>query len=98
MSLLLSPEVAINRDVPKEYIMQVTNIAPGNTFIFTEKDLPGYGGRIKASGRHVQGNGSLPFSKVAPRPVYYDRGKLGQSKIDKNKEWQPYYRRAIPST
>ena len=97
MSVLLSPEVAINRDVPKEYIMQITNMAPGNTFIFTEKDLPGYGGRTKASDKHVQGKGSLPFSQVAPRPDYYDRSRPGQSRVGKNKEWQPYFRRAIPS-
>ena len=97
MSLLLSPEVAINRDVPKEYNMQITNVAPGNTFVFTEKDLPGYSNRTKASLRHVQGNGSLPFSQAAPRVGYHDRNRSGQFKVDKSKEWQPYYRRAIPS-
>ncbi len=42
MSLILSPDLAQNREVPKEYNMEVTNPGVINTFVFTEKDLPGY--------------------------------------------------------
>ncbi|MCJ1251569.1 hypothetical protein MMC30_008804 [Trapelia coarctata] len=96
MSLLLTPDMSINHDLPKEYNMQVTNWSPGNTFIFTEKDLPGYNSKAKSSSRHVQDSASLPFSQVAPRPGFPDRGKSTFPKYDKNKKWQPYYKRAVP--
>lgn len=38
----MSPNLPQNLSVPKEYNMQVTNPNTINTFIFTEKDLPGY--------------------------------------------------------
>lgn len=97
MSLLLSPGLSTNHDLPKEYNMQVTNWSPKNTFIFTEKDLPGYNSKAKASSRHVQDSASLPFSQVAPRPGFHDRGKSTFPKYDKNKKWQSYYKRAVPS-
>lgn len=97
MSLLLTPELSINHELPKEYNMQVTNWSPGNTFIFTEKDLPGFNSKAKTSSRHVQDNVSLPFSQVEPRMGFQDRGKSNFPKSDKNKKWQPYYKRAVPS-
>lgn len=42
MSILLSPDVAQNRDLPREYNMHIIEQDPMNTFIFSEKDLPGY--------------------------------------------------------
>lgn len=42
MSILLSPDVAQNRDLPREYNMHIVEQDPMNTFVFSEKDLPGY--------------------------------------------------------
>ena len=42
MSLMLSHDLAPNREIPKEYNMQITDSDTVNTFIFSEKDLPGY--------------------------------------------------------
>lgn len=42
MSILLSPDVAQNRDLPREYNMNIIEQDPMNTFVFSEKDLPGY--------------------------------------------------------
>lgn len=42
MSILLSPDVAQNRDLPREYNMDIIEQDPMNTFVFSEKDLPGY--------------------------------------------------------
>ena len=39
---MLSPGVEENRDIPKEYNMHITDPTAVNTFVFTEKDLPGY--------------------------------------------------------
>lgn len=42
MSVLLSPDVPQNRSLPKEYNMHMIDQDPINTFVFSEKDLPGY--------------------------------------------------------
>ena len=97
MSFLLSSAAGISHNVPKEYNMQIQNWTPTNTFIFTEKNLPGYVAKSKVSTKYTQDSASLPFSQVAPRLGFQDRGRLAPSKFDKSKKWQPYYKRAIPS-
>ena len=42
MSMLLTPEAARAKNVPKEYNMHIMNPNSTNTFIFSEKDLPGF--------------------------------------------------------
>lgn len=42
MSILLSQDLAQNRDLPREYNLQIVEQDPINTFVFSEKDLPGY--------------------------------------------------------
>lgn len=42
MCMLLSPDIAQNRDLPREYDMHIVEQDPMNTFVFSEKDLPGY--------------------------------------------------------
>ena len=42
MSLMLSPDTASMHRLPKEYNMVVTDQSAVNTFVFSEKDLPGY--------------------------------------------------------
>ena len=42
MSILLSPDVTQNRHLPREYNMHIIEQDPMNTFVFSEKDLPGY--------------------------------------------------------
>lgn len=39
---MLDASVPRNRKVPKEYNLAFTNSSTINTFIFNEKDLPGY--------------------------------------------------------
>ena len=50
MSMLLTPEAARTQNVPKEYNMHITNPDSTNTFIFSEKDLPGF--RMFAQNQH----------------------------------------------
>ena len=42
MSVLLSPDLPQNRSLPREYNMHMIDQDPMNTFVFSEKDLPGY--------------------------------------------------------
>ena len=83
--------------MPKEYNLQVTNQDPANTFIFTEKDLPGYGSRSRLTSR-VQDRGSLLFSQTVPHRASQEHGRVQSAKVDKSRKWQSQYRRAIPST
>lgn len=91
MSLLLSKDAVQNKNTPKEYNMHITNQQSSNTFIFTEKDLPGYASKGKGDARKGQSNGAYSSTQITPR-TFRDR-----SKIDKNKRWQPSFRKAIPS-
>ena len=97
MSLKLLSNLALNRTLPKEYNLQVTNRASSNTIVFTEKDLPGFNSKLKSSMKQMQDSASLPFSQATPRPHIQDRGRTGSSRVDKSRRLQAYYRKAIPS-
>jgi transcription initiation factor TFIIF subunit beta len=97
MSLMLSPDITINENVPKEYNMQITNQKSQNTYVFTEKDLPGFHYKSKGQNRQSADSGSQPFSQGIPRVHLPDRFKNGASRIDKGRRGQPYYRKAVPS-
>ncbi|KAL8820345.1 MAG: hypothetical protein Q9223_001425 [Gallowayella weberi] len=49
MSLILTPNVSVQKNIPQEYIMHVANRKSTNTFIFSEKDLHGYAARSKTT-------------------------------------------------
>ncbi|KAI9831896.1 MAG: hypothetical protein M1819_004618 [Sarea resinae] len=96
LSLLLSPDVPQNRDVPKEYNLRITNQNPVNTYVFTEKDLPGYASKVGRS-RLGPDQGSK-FPPIPSRLQYEGRGpnrNHSQNKPER-KRWEPYYRKAIP--
>lgn len=96
MSLLLSSDAAQNRTVPKEYNMHVANRDSSNTFIFTEKDLPGYS-KMKGTARKGVGNGGFPNDRTSNRTAFRDRSRQSLQPGDKSKRWQPNFRKAIPS-
>lgn len=90
MTLLLSPSVKYNKDVPREYNMNITNPTSTNMYIFSEKDLPGYKDKVKGRQKRVNGTGGAEL-KVPPNEAG------GKSNSRANKRWQPYFRKAIPS-
>lgn len=97
VSLLLNANPVKSQNVPLEYNMHVMNRDTLNTFIFTEQDLPGYnsksGANLKASGP-----AEAPSNpRTLPRPPFPQRTGQGSYRVDKNKKWQPYFRKAIPS-
>ena len=101
MSLLLSSDVAQNDNVPKEYNMTITNPDTTNTFVFSEKDLPGFSSKLKG-----QQSTRLPRfmhqnrTKNAPHQVFKSSRPDDDpsQQADKSKRYQPYYKTAIPST
>jgi transcription initiation factor TFIIF subunit beta len=90
LSMLLSSELAEHQTVPKEYLLDVTEEAVKNTFVFTEQDLPGFKSKSKAKFDAASAN--IPARLTRPKTE-----KQGEKQpFDKNKRFQPYYRKAIP--
>ena len=96
MSLKLYPTIAGHDNIPTEFVLQVTNNKPPNTFVFTEEDLPGFNSRLKMSGK-AGDEANLPMSKAIPQGMRQARPKTDPGKVDKAKRFQNF-RRAIPST
>jgi transcription initiation factor TFIIF subunit beta len=91
---MLASNAKIHERVPKEYCLHTTNASATNTFLFTEKDLPGYVNKTKFFSKD-QDKSALPFSQAPPRAQLLDRSKAG--KVDKPKRYEGNFRRAIPS-
>lgn len=91
LDMLLRSDLAAFQMVPKEYEMQVKDEIVQNTFIFTEQDLPGF--KSKSNIAFDPATANLPARLTRPQVE-----KTGvKQPWDKNKRFQPYYRRAIPS-
>lgn len=80
-----------NRDIPKDYTLQRQTVHAGtashstqNTFVFTEKDIPGVENRLASIGE--------------TRSVLYESMKRDAQKKDRKKRWEPYVRKTVPST
>jgi TFIIF, beta subunit N-terminus len=82
--------------VPKEYNMNITNDKPPNTFVFTEKDFPGYVTRTRGKSKYGADEAARPFSQAEPR-LFLDRNRPSNAKVDKNNQNKYRRRRAIPS-
>ncbi|WEW59321.1 transcription initiation factor IIF, beta subunit [Emydomyces testavorans] len=87
-------DVPQNEGVPKDYNLKRQNINADrsaytvqNTFIFTEKDLPGYKDRL-----HVLFDESQPHG----RSYVYEQMKRDSRKKTNKKKWEPYMRKTIP--
>ncbi|KAI9713310.1 MAG: hypothetical protein M1812_006669 [Candelaria pacifica] len=97
LSLLLSSDVAQNKTVPKEYNIPITNDNPVNTYVFTEKDLPGYESKLTDAPKPGVEAGALKFPPIPARLKYQNRQKSGiPNGTDKSKRWEPYYPKAVP--
>lgn len=80
-----------NRDIPKDYNLKRQNVTADNksfsvqnSYVFTEKDLPGYENRV-----------NVLFGEA--RSALYETMKREARKKDRKKKWEPYVRKTIPS-
>ncbi|CAF9921254.1 MAG: hypothetical protein GOMPHAMPRED_002270 [Gomphillus americanus] len=94
LSLKLHPTIPTHTNIPKEFVLQVTNNKPPNTFVFTEEDLPGFNSRLKMSGK-AGDDTNLPMSKAIPQGMRQSKPKTDYDKVDKTKRFQNF-RRAVP--
>jgi transcription initiation factor TFIIF subunit beta len=81
-----------NKDIPKDYILKRQNVnaenasfAVQNSFVFSEKDIPGYKNRV-----------DVVFGEA--RSMLYESIKREARKKSLKKKWEPYVRKTIPST
>lgn len=90
----------MNGDVPTEYDLRITNMQVTNTWVFTEKDMPGYSSKMNTGGVK-EGDPAIPA-----RFLYQDRNKESggggggggaKGQWGKPQRYQPYIRKAIPS-
>lgn len=79
-----------NRDIPKDYILarQTVNAEnllhmTQNTFVFTEKDIPGHENRMVTFGE--------------TRSALYESMKRDARRKERKKKWEPYVRKTVPS-
>lgn len=89
MSMVLSQDIARKAQLPAEYLLQLSRGQPANTFVFSEKDLPGYASSNK-EGFRMSGGATAP---VGARSTLLGPNSQG---IDKNR--RVHGRRGIPST
>lgn len=50
MKLFVNPNLAVHQGASKEYDIRTSAAKSSNTFVFSEKDLPGYNQKVKKSG------------------------------------------------
>ncbi|KAK2784856.1 hypothetical protein FQN53_008189 [Emmonsiellopsis sp. PD_33] len=87
-------DIPQTKGVPKDYTLRRQNVnadksafAVQNTFIFTEKDLPGYQDRTHVLFNEAQTHG---------RSYLYEQMKRDSRKRNNRKKWEPYTRKTIP--
>ncbi|KAL3465273.1 transcription initiation factor IIF, beta subunit-domain-containing protein [Aspergillus heterothallicus] len=78
-----------NREIPKDYILKRQTINSDNlthmtqnTFLFTEKDIPGHENRMGTFGE--------------ARSALYESMKRDARKKERKKKWEPYVRKTVP--
>ncbi|KAI9746846.1 MAG: hypothetical protein M1815_004961 [Lichina confinis] len=93
MTLLLNNATKPNKNIPKEYRMNVTNSKSSNVYIFSEKDPP-KSNKLKTAQRPGnEAEAGLGSSKLTP---HNRQGGTKKPKWNRFKRWQPFYRRSIP--
>ncbi|RPA85249.1 transcription initiation factor IIF, beta subunit [Ascobolus immersus RN42] len=83
-------DVPANEGLPKNFDMNVTNMAVENTFIFTEKDLPGFETKPKPDGPEIPAR--LIYQQRREREAAAKKA-AGQNPDGR---FQPYARKSIP--
>ena len=89
--MLLSSNIAEHQTIPKEYELDIQNESVKNTFVFTEKDLPGF--KSKSNQKFDPSSANMP-SRLVQRKTEKPAAK---KPYDRDKGFQPYFRKAIPS-
>jgi transcription initiation factor TFIIF subunit beta len=98
--LFLEKNAINGEDIPMEYDLNITNMEVTNTYVFTEKDMPGYESKMETGVKDSD-------PAIPARFIYQNRHReRGRSEIAssgsvsgkswKTNRYQPYERKAIP--
>lgn len=95
LRMLLNAKCPEHQALPREYDLEILDRDVKNHFIFSEEDLPGYKAKNKA--RAEAAAAGIPQSLLRQRQ---NQGaeRPERRPFDRRNRYQPYYRKAIPST
>lgn len=100
IAVLLDHRRPEHQNIPKEYNLDVKDMQLINTFLFTEKDLPGYKNKSQGANNNIPPHLRRRHEQSREKPQ--QDGKDGKDNNTTNagvkKRYQPYYRKAIPSS
>ena len=88
---MLDSQVAERSILPQEYVLEITNPMAANTFVFSEKDFPGYTTKLRSTTKIEEGL----TNPLAQRSTFEDRSRHVHHSIQKNRKNQG--RRGVPS-
>ncbi|CAZ85590.1 unnamed protein product [Tuber melanosporum] len=97
LKLSLERNQANGDEIPTEYDLRITNMEVNNTFVFTEKDMPGFSSKLNTGGVK-EGEPAIPARLLYQhRDRESNSGGGGGGKGNWGKQrYQPYVRKAIP--
>ncbi|TVY29792.1 Transcription initiation factor IIF subunit beta [Lachnellula hyalina] len=90
LTMLLSSNIAEHQPIPKEYQLDINNESVKNTFVFTEKDLPGF--KSKSNQKFDPSSANMPSRLMRNK----NEKPAANKPFDPNRRFQPYFRKAIP--
>ncbi|KAK0730812.1 putative transcription initiation factor [Lasiosphaeris hirsuta] len=90
VQMLLRSDIEQQKDLPKEYNMEIVNPDVNNTFIFTEQDLPSYAAKNKER--------AAALARGIPAHILraQQQKQTESQPAERGKRPAPYTRRAIP--
>lgn len=107
LAMLLDHQRPEHQNVPKEYNLDIRDMALNNTFLFTEQDLPGYKNRTQGANNNIPPHLRRRHEQQAREKLQKDNdtndntNNATTNSSNNNhrgkKRYQPYYRKAIPS-
>jgi transcription initiation factor TFIIF subunit beta len=86
---------AINgEEIPIEYNLNITNMEVTNTYVFTEKDMPGYENKMETGVK--EGDPAMPQRFLYPQRQREREKSSEPGGTKKSNRYHPYVRKAIP--
>ena len=95
LRMLLDSKFSEHQLVPKEYEMEVTDHGVKNHYVFCEEHLPGFKEKNKA--REDATAAGIPLHLLKTQNQNQNQDRIQKRPYDRNRKWQPFYRKAIPS-
>jgi transcription initiation factor TFIIF subunit beta len=94
LRMLLNKEIPEHQLLPKEYDLEVTDREVKNHYVFSEKDTEKYRDQNKL--RKAMQDQMIPMSARQPKT---EANKVEKPRrFDRRTRFQPFYRKAVPST